>query len=76
VHQKETTMRKIILTALGAALIAISTVQTSVAAERHHSRKAVDRAPASEQLRRANNAVEGSTQTYWPHSGFSAPAGH
>jgi nucleoside-specific outer membrane channel protein Tsx len=74
VQQEETTMRKTILAALGAALIAVSAVQTSAAAERHHARKA-DRAAANEQLRLANNAVPATAQTGWPYSGFSAPAG-
>jgi hypothetical protein len=69
-------MRKIILTVVGAALIAVSTAQVAAAAERHHARK-VERAPAaSEQFRNSNNSVAGPAQPSWYSGGFSAPAGH
>jgi hypothetical protein len=57
--QQETTMRKTILTILGALLISGSAVQMATASE-HHVRKAY-RAPisASQQFRNANNSVEG-----------------
>ena len=68
-------MRKIILTALAAALMAASTAPMAVAAERQHVRKA-DRA-VSDQFRNANNALAsqpGPCARYAFH-GFSAPAG-
>ena len=74
-NELETTMRRIILTAVGAALIAVSTAQVATAAERHHARK-VDRAVASEQFRNSNNSVASPTQPSWYSGGFSAPAGH
>ncbi len=69
-------MRKTILTALGAALIATSTVQIASAAEHHHVRKAV-RAPVSEQVRNANNSIAAPSapEAYRYSGGFSAPAG-
>jgi hypothetical protein len=74
-------MRKTILTILGSALLAASTVQIAAAAEHHKVRK-VDRAPApvSEPFR--------DTNAYWPaplaqpgwsryqNGAMSAPAGH
>jgi hypothetical protein len=56
--QQETTMRKTILTILGALLISGSAVQMATASE-HHVRKAY-RAPisASQQFRNANNSIE------------------
>jgi hypothetical protein len=64
-------MRKIILTAVGAALIAASTAGAASATDRHHARKV-------EQFRNANNAIvvvqpSGGPQNY--SGGFSAPAG-
>jgi hypothetical protein len=63
-------MRKTILTALGATLIALSMAQAASAAERHHARKV-------EQFRNANNAVvivqPSDPQIY--SGGWSAPAG-
>ncbi|HWZ39397.1 MAG TPA: hypothetical protein VNY08_13955 [Bradyrhizobium sp.] len=67
-------MRKIILTAIGAALIAVSTAQAASAAERHHARKV-------EHFRNANNAVvvvQPSAPQVYPEiysGGWSAPAG-
>jgi hypothetical protein len=55
-QQRETTMRKIILTVVGASLIAASTIQMAAAAG-HHTNKA-DRAPASQQFRNANNSAD------------------
>jgi hypothetical protein len=72
-------MRKIILTVLGATLIAGSTAQVAVA-ERHHVRK-VDRAAVSLQFRDASNAFAWPPQS-GPYSDYteghviSAPAGH
>jgi len=74
-------MRKTILTILGSALLAASTIQIAAAAEHHKVRK-VDRAPApvSEPFR--------DTNAYWPaplpqpgwsryqNGAMSAPAGH
>jgi hypothetical protein len=69
-QQEETTMRKTVLTALGATLIALSMAQAASAAERHHVRKV-------EQFRNANNAVvvvqPSDPQIY--SGGWSAPAG-
>ncbi len=67
-------MRKTILTAIGAALIAVSTVQAASAAEHHHARKV-------EHFRNANNAVvvvQPSAPQVYPEiysGGWSAPAG-
>jgi hypothetical protein len=72
-------MRKTILTILGAALVAASTVQVAAAAERHHPRKIV-RAPVSEPFRNANDAIGWPAQP-GPYLGYteghviSAPAG-
>jgi hypothetical protein len=49
-------MRKIILTALGASLMAASTVQIAAAAERHYGPKA-DRATTSQKFRNANSSL-------------------
>jgi hypothetical protein len=76
--QKETTMRKTILTVLCASLIAALTVQTSAAAEHHHSK--AGRAPASGQFQNSNAYA---AQAYVPvqpdgsrySGGISAPAG-
>ena len=65
-------MRKIILTAIGAALIAASTAQAASASDRHHVRKV-------EHFRNANNAVvvvppaPSYPEIY--SGGWSAPAG-
>jgi hypothetical protein len=63
-------MRKTILTALGATLIALSMAQAASAAEQHHARKV-------QQFRNANNAVivvqPSDPQIY--SGGWSAPAG-
>jgi hypothetical protein len=75
-------MRKTILTILGAALLAASTVQIVAAAERHKARR-VDRAPApvAEPYRNANDAygwVAPSAQPGWSryeNGAMSAPAG-
>ena len=72
-------MRKIILTALGAALIAASTAQMAAASERHHAAK-TDRAVANEQFRNSNASVAPGTTTVQPdwsryNGGMSAPAG-
>lgn len=68
-------MRKIILTAVGAALIAVSMVQTASAADRHQARKL-------QQFRNANNAVVVAPTPVYPQAypdiysgGWSAPAG-
>ena len=68
-------MRQTILSTLVSALIAASTMQTAVAAERHHAKQA-DGAAASERLRNANNFVPPSATSFWTYSGYSAPAGH
>jgi hypothetical protein len=72
-------MRKIILTIIGSALFAASTVQIAAAAEHHRGRKA-DRAqaPASEQVRNANATYAPSIEpdwSYYQNRGYSAPAG-
>jgi hypothetical protein len=67
-------MRKIILTAVGAALITAATAQAASAADRHHARKV-------EQFRNANNAVvvvQPTAPVVYPEvysGGWSAPAG-
>jgi hypothetical protein len=70
-------MKKTILTILGSAVVAATTVQFAAAAERHHIRKA-DRltAPASGQFRNSNAAWP-SLQPDWSRysGGYSAPAG-
>ena len=56
-------MRKMVVTIVGALAIAGSTVQMATASE-HHARKAqVAPIAASQQLRNANNSVEGRTST-------------
>jgi hypothetical protein len=74
-------MRKTILTILGSAVLAASTVQIAAAAE-HHKARTADRAPApvTEEFRNSN--------AYWPApsagpgwsryegGAISAPAGH
>ena len=71
-------MRKIILTTVGAALIAVSGAQIAAAGEHHHVRK--ERAAASEQFRNSNNSIAWPTQSPSTYSGvysggWSAPAG-
>jgi hypothetical protein len=67
-------MRKTILTAAGAALIALATAQAASAAEHHRTRRV-------EQFRNANNAVvvvQPSAPQVYPEiysGGWSAPAG-
>jgi hypothetical protein len=70
-------MRKIILTALGASLIATSTMQMAVAAEYHHGRKS-DRVSTSQQF--ANDSLAWPAQSarssdYGEGHVISAPAG-
>jgi hypothetical protein len=75
-------MRKTILTTLGAALLAASTVQIAAAAEHHKGRK-VYRAPVpvSEDFRNSNayawpsRSVEPGWSRY-ENGAMSAPAGH
>jgi hypothetical protein len=69
-------MRKTILTMLGFALIAASTVQGASAAERHHSRKS-DAASASQQYRNANGSMAAPSEPtdYTRGNASSAPAG-
>jgi hypothetical protein len=73
-EKEETTMRKTVFTALGAALIAVATTQMASASEHHHARKL-------EHFRNANNAVvvtEPSAPQTYPEiysGGWSAPAG-
>jgi len=62
-------MRKTVLTALGAALIAVATTQLASAREHHHARKV-------EQFRNAHNAVVVQPSNPEIYSGgWSAPAG-
>jgi hypothetical protein len=80
-------MRKTILTMLGSALLAVSTVQIAAAAEHHRARKVVRvPAPVSEPFRNAyhnSNAYYG-WNSHWAESerlryeggAISAPAGH
>jgi hypothetical protein len=72
-------MRKLILTALGASLIAALTMQMASAAEHRHTGK-VERVPVSQQFRNANNAVAWPAQPNWASDYteghvISAPAG-
>jgi hypothetical protein len=60
-------MRKIILTALAASLVAASTVQMAAAAEHHHGRRA-DRAPTSQKFRDVNDC------TAWPSTAWPSTA--
>jgi hypothetical protein len=57
-------MRKTILAALGASLMAASSVQMAAAAEHHHGRRA-DRAPTCQKLRNGNDF------TAWPSTAES-----
>jgi hypothetical protein len=75
----ETTMRKTILTILGASLIIASTAQIAAAAEHHRAH----RAPVSEQFRNSNAYVAPGNVNIVPQpdysrysGGISAPAGH
>jgi hypothetical protein len=73
-------MRKTILTILGAALMAASTVPMAAAGEHPHERK-LHRAQWTAQFRNANNSVRRAVQPGW-YSDYteghviSAPAGH
>jgi hypothetical protein len=67
-------MRNTVLTILASALFAASTMQVAFASERYHVRKA-DRALAAEPFRNANNSLPAPAASYWPYSGYSAPAG-
>jgi hypothetical protein len=67
---EETNMRKTVLTLVGAALIAASTIQIASAGETHHTRKV-------QQFRNANAAVVVVPDYPYVYSGgWSAPAGH
>jgi hypothetical protein len=84
--KKEIKMRKTILTILGSALLAASTVQIAAAAEHHQARKVV-RAPvtSTERARNANayawppaaaqSQYEERGASYYEGRGISAPAG-
>jgi hypothetical protein len=72
-------MKKIILTGVGGALIALSSAQIATASDRHHVRK--ERPPYSEQFRNSNNSVAWPIEVPSAYSGiysggWSAPAGH
>jgi hypothetical protein len=80
-------MQKTILTILGSALLAVSTVQIATAAEHHRARKVVRvPAPVSEPLRNASYDSNGhyGWNSRWAESerlryeggAISAPAGH
>jgi cytochrome c5 len=69
-------MRKTLLTAAAALLLAASTMQIATADETHHARKA--HTPTSQQFRNANNAVAApapSSELGVYSRGWSAPAG-
>ena len=73
-------MRKTLLTAIGALLIAASTAQIATAAETHHARKAqvTSHVTTSQQFRNANNSVARpatSSELGVYSGGWSAPAG-
>jgi hypothetical protein len=63
-HKKEPAMRKIVLTALGASLIAASTLQIAAAAEHHDGRKA-DRETTSQKFRNANGSLARHARSDW-----------
>jgi hypothetical protein len=65
-------MRKIILSALAATLIAASAPQAFAAQSRHHVRKET---AVSEQFRNAHNPVAQPALPGWQYSSWSAPAG-
>jgi hypothetical protein len=67
-------MRKIIQSAVAAALIATSAAPAVAAAPQHHGRNA-SQASAIAQLRNARNAMEQTSGPGLPYSGWSAPAG-
>jgi hypothetical protein len=74
------TMRKTILTILGASLVAALTVQAAAASGTHHNRR-LERAPAGEQFRNSNAYAAPTyvaVQPDWSRygGGMSAPAGH
>jgi hypothetical protein len=72
----EIKMRKTILTAVGAALIAASAMQAAAATEHHRSHRA-ERAPVSttEQFRDSNAAWPTASDGQYYSRGWSAPAG-
>ncbi|WP_082906014.1 hypothetical protein [Bradyrhizobium centrolobii] len=67
-------MRKIVLGAVAAALIAGPALQAFATQPKHHVRKAAPPS-TSEQFRRARNALDRPSHPTWPYSGWSAPAG-
>lgn len=70
-------MRKPLLTAFAALIIAASTAQFASAAQTHRARKA--QATTSQQFRNANNSVAApaaSSEIGVYSGGWSAPAGH
>ena len=71
-------MRKIIVTALGASLIAASTVQMAAAAKHHQGGKA-DRVSTSQPFRDANGSLIRPAELGWSSNNIqghiSAPAG-
>jgi hypothetical protein len=78
--KKEMTMRKTILTVLGASLVAALTVQAATAAG-HHENRRPERATAGEQFRNSNAYAAPAyvaAQPDWSRygGGMSAPAGH
>jgi hypothetical protein len=72
-------MRRPILTALGAVLVAAASLQIAAAAEHHHVRHIhkEDRAVITQQFRRANDSVisPSAPPEYYEGHGLSAPAG-
>jgi hypothetical protein len=72
-------MRRTILTILGSALLAASTIQLAAAAEHHRVRK-VERAPASEPFRNSNAYAPSPWAqpdvSRYQYGAGSAPAGH
>jgi hypothetical protein len=69
-------MKKTILTVLAASLMVASTAQIAAAAEHHHARNMV-RAPVSDRIRNATNAVAqpGTYSDATDGHALSAPAG-
>jgi hypothetical protein len=78
----EITMRKTVLTVLGALLIAASTTQMAAAAGRHVRKAQCPPVPTTQQLRNAYGAVawpfatQSDLSEYSEGHVISAPAGH
>ena len=65
-------MRKTILSALGATMLAASLTQTAVAAEHHHRSTRVDRAPRNADDQAAGLSPAQANVEYWRARGLSS----